>query len=135
MPVTLTWYDEPQRILLRQFIGKWTVNEYLADQDAVRQIFTSTPDRIDVLLDLLTADHFLPPNVMSHVQQIVQDASYSFPNWGLAVFISKWRMNQVLYSIGSRVSREYRQHVRLTASYEDALRLIAADRQAITTRS
>lgn len=133
MPVTIDWYDEPQRILVQRFIDYWTLNEYFATQPDVERFFRSTTDRVDVLLDLLTAKHFLPPNVMLYVQQIVKQASFSYPNWGLAVFISTWRMNQMLYNIGSRISREYRQHVRLCPSYEEALALIAADRQAAQT--
>ncbi len=135
MPVTIDWYDKSQRILVQKFIDHWTMNEYFATQPDVEQFFKSTSERVDVLLDLLNARHFLPPNVMFYVQQIVKQASFNYPNWGLAVFISTWRMNQTLYNIGSRVSRDYRQHVRLCPSYEEALALIATDRQVASTIS
>ncbi len=133
MPITLTWYDETQKILVQRFTGHWTMNEYFALKPDSERFFNSTPERVDVMLDMLEAKHFLPPNVMMYVQEIVKNADFSYPNWGLAVFISTWRMNQVLYNIGCRVSREYRQHVRITDSYEQALSLIATDRQAAST--
>lgn len=129
MPVIARWYDESEHIIVQEYIGKWTVNEFFPSYNDVKRMFASTNQTIYVLLDQSQASHMMLPNIMIHVQNVVNLAKTGFQNWGLAIFVTQSHMNSMLYNVGMKISAVYREKVRICRTTQEALEIICLHRQ------
>lgn len=124
--IAVEWLDEPQRILLWVFEGKWGWNEFYESMTIAHQMIRDAkPDRVDIVALFLTSPN-LPPNVISNIKQV---SLKSPENWLLTVIVGAGPFINTMVSIGRRANKNLADKYAVAATIEDALQLIDTQRQ------
>ena len=125
--IVAEWFDENQRILLWVFEGKWGWEEFYESKDIAHQLIRdASPDRVDIVALFVTSPS-LPPNAISNIKQI---SLQSPENWLLTVIVGAGAFINTMVSIGRRANRNLADKYAIAGTMEDALALIAEQRQA-----
>lgn len=62
MSVTIRWYDDKKTILLTEYSGRWTLEEYHRMIDAAVELNQGIPHTVHRIVDFTTAENTLPRN-------------------------------------------------------------------------
>jgi hypothetical protein len=124
--IVAEWLDENQRILLWVFEGKWGWTEFYESMTIAHQMIRdAAPDRVDIVALFVTSPA-LPPNAISNIKQI---SLQSPENWLLTVIVGAGPFINTMVSIGRRANRNLADKYAVADTMEDALALIAEQRQ------
>lgn len=124
--IAVEWLEEKQRILLWVFEGKWGWTEFYESMTIAHQMIReAAPDRVDIVALFLTSPS-LPPNVISNIKQV---SLQSPENWLLTVIVGAGPFINAMVGIGRRANRNLADKYAIASTIEDALKLIAEQRQ------
>jgi hypothetical protein len=98
MPVTIH-YDIEHRIVIWEFEGAWTWEEYYAERDAVNTGVEAAAHRVDMIIDM-TRSYLLPPNLMSHAGSAARNAP---ENIGKTVFVGSNAIVRAFFQMFSKL--------------------------------
>lgn len=132
MPVTFTWYDKEQGLLLNKFVGRWTWQEVNEAMQNSYQMATEVI-RVDVLVDLQQSDYAIPQGTIRHLPRLANAATVNVPNWGISVIITDNRLVSILYGVASAVSIQVKHQYQLAKTTDEALRIIQQHREQALT--
>ncbi|MBL8155258.1 MAG: hypothetical protein JNM70_13825 [Anaerolineae bacterium] len=128
MAVQFTWYDRKHGIARYTFIGDWTWAEFYTtyvqaslECTVVRQEL----GRFDTIADL-SRNATIPANILSHITRIAERPRVES---NLVIFITDDRWLTALYTVAAQFSSRVARRYRMAASLEEALDIIARDRQ------
>ena len=128
--IAVEWLEEKQRILLWVFEGKWGWTEFYESMTIAHQMIReAAPDRVDIVALFLTSPS-LPPNVISNIKQV---SLQSPENWLLTVIVGAGPFINAMVGIGRRANRNLADKYAIASTIEDALKLIAEQRQSQKT--
>ena len=82
MPISVRFEDD-NHLVIWEFEGKWTWNDYYSKRDAVNQKIEETEHPVDMIVDI-SKGSVLPQNVLSHTGSAVRKAPQ---NIGIIVII------------------------------------------------
>jgi hypothetical protein len=125
MAVRVRWFNDAQTILVYEFEGNWTWDEFYPAYQRVLEMTRDIPHRIDVLLDLRRAGR-LPLNLLTHVRNI-SDKQTS--NAGLSVIVTNSQFIRAMYQTGCKFYNRIQHYFGVANSIEEALTLFEAARQ------
>ena len=83
MSVHVEWWDDDKRIILYEFSGKWTWEEFYPAYHESIQMMDSVDYKVNFIMDLLQSQH-IPPGALHHIKRA---ADFNHPNMGLAVYV------------------------------------------------
>jgi hypothetical protein len=127
MPIQVFWEDDAQTIVRYNFEGTWTWDElYPAYYQAIA-MEKSVTDRVDVILDMRDSGR-VPANALLHIKNISEKQP---PNIGLSIFVTTNAFVTSMYNMAIRVYSKVAYYFRITKTPEEALAMIAADRQPV----
>ncbi len=124
MPVRVSWFDEPQQIILYELEGVWTWDDFYPVYEKAIQMETAKTGRVDVILDM-RQNKTVPANALMHIKGI---ADRQPPNMGISVMVTSNRVIESLYNIGIRLYPSLDTYFDVTPSLEGALQIIDAAR-------
>ena len=123
--IAAEWLDEPKRILLWVFEGKWGWVEFYESMATAHQMIRdAAPDRVDIVALFVTSPS-LPPNAISNIKRI---SLQSPENWLLTVIVGAGPFINTMVSIGRRANKNLADKYAVADTMEDALRLIDQQR-------
>ncbi len=119
--ILLDW-DNPQRTIIRYtFEDPWTWEDYYATNIKRDQMFSSTDQVIDIILDFRLGKH-IPPQAVTHFRKA---ASWDSPQRGVVVVIG---VNVILQALANIMINVYPQAAskapRPARDLDDARRMI-----------
>lgn len=132
MAVNVRWYDESQHILLYDFKGVWTLEEFSSAIDEAKKLVEAESiTRLDIITDLIDSEQQKGMN-QGHVQ-VAMNRSYRIlpkEQFYLAVVASPHRFVSIMIDMMRRIYPPM-HHVRTANSVEDAMTVIQREREAM----
>jgi hypothetical protein len=125
MPVNICWFNENQTILVYEFTGNWTWNEFYPQYQQVMEMTRDIPHRIDVLLDMRRAGR-LPLNILTHVRNI---SDRQTANAGLSVIVTNSQFIRAMYQAGCKFYGGIQHYFGVATSIEEAIAMFEEARQ------
>lgn len=119
MPITLSWLDPEETILLTTFEGEWTYEEQLTSQRQQMALQESKPYTVHSITDL-TRSGPMPVGVLSHLPRTA--AIGTARNQGAAVVVGVKGLARHATEIFSQVY----SHVEIADTLEQALSVVEA---------
>jgi hypothetical protein len=98
MPVNIH-YDTENRIVIWEFIGSWTWEEYYAERGAVNTGIEAAGHRVDMIIDM-TKSRLLPKNLMTHAGSASRNAP---ENIGKTVFVGSNAILRAFFQMFSKL--------------------------------
>ena len=124
MPIEPIWVDDNHSIIMAEFSGSWTWDEYHEANRILREMAGTVEHRVDVITDL-SQSHGLPENNL--LANIGRGHNVEIPNLGIIVTVQPPRVIEALRPIVNQITgRENRFSVH---TLDDAYTLIAQSRQ------
>jgi hypothetical protein len=93
--IQLDWDDDQQTIIRYRFLHPWTWAEYYATDAQRDEMFNTSDQIIDIILDFSEGKH-IPDEAMTHLPKV---ASWDSPKRGVIIVIGVNRMLQTLANI------------------------------------
>lgn len=96
MPITIRWYDETKRIVLWEFEGKWTLDDFHAIHTRSHNLCMEVPHQpVIALIDMTRAHHSVPGNIFTSISARGRGKA---PNFDMAVVVSHSTLIKVFIS-------------------------------------
>jgi hypothetical protein len=129
MPIDVRWHDEHPSILIYDFHGAWTLEEFHGAIDEVVQLVDGFEGRLDIITDLIGAKH--PRSANTSAMQAAWGRSYKIMPEGyrLAVVVGAGLMLTFFIRTFGRIYTPISEHVRAANTFDEALQLILNDRK------
>jgi hypothetical protein len=125
MPIQVFWEDDAQTIFRYNFESTWTWDElYTAYYQAIA-MEKSVAHRVDVILDMRNSGR-VPANALLHIKNISEKQP---PNIGLSIFVTTNAFIGSMYTMAARVYGKVAHYFHIAKMPEEALGMIATDRQ------
>lgn len=128
MAVQFSWHDRKQGIARYDFINDWSWAEFYTtyvqaslECTLVRQQL----GRFDTIADL-TRNAAIPANILSHITRIAERPRVESH---LVIFVTEDRWLRALHTVAAQFSNRVARRYRMASSFEEALDIIARDRQ------
>ena len=121
MPVTYSWYNDNQTVLLVEFKQKWAWDDMYRVRDAV--LAESTGDnRVDVIADFSKTRH-VPPNAMTHGRKALEKMH---PNQGIQIFVGVPTMLKMMFDAAKTLMPQVivDANFAFADTFDEALRII-----------
>src|SRR5689334_22363637 len=105
MSVAIHWYDTEKTILVIEFAGKWTWEEFYVRQDEINLVLDDVEYDVDVITRSMDADatNFVPVNSLTHMPIVVRRAH---PRVRMAVLVTRSGLWLTMDTVLRRVSRQ-----------------------------
>lgn len=130
MPVRLNWFDAEETILLFEFEGRWTWEEFYITHAEFNRLLQARDYMVYTIIDLRNSGLYVPPNALTHTRNI---ADRQQPNAGITVFVSSNRFLQLLFKTGTTIHANFARYFRMVGTLDEAEALIAAEKAAEPT--
>jgi hypothetical protein len=123
MPVTVTWDNPSRTILLQQFSGRWTWDEfYRVTYDQTRHLMFSEPHTVHVIADI---EHSSYTTSMSGALTQVRNVALAYPdNWGALVLVNSHPFLTILMGLFKRTYPDLADRIFVAASRAEAYAII-----------
>lgn len=117
MTIRVSWLDDSRTVILREFEGKWTWDEFYRSQSEASAMLASVEHRVHQIFDFSQAQS-LPPNTLTHLR----NAGRNMPaNRGKSVVVTQNVFYQQMYRILNMVFPAVTRRVVLVETREAAL--------------
>jgi hypothetical protein len=122
MSVRVTWLDSSHTVIVREFEGAWTWDEYYTSQKQVSEMLLSVKHNVHQIFDF-TKSSALPSNTLSHLR----GSGRGMPtNRGRSVIVTQSNFYKHMYQLFDRLFPGVTQRVVLVATLEEALDKVRA---------
>jgi hypothetical protein len=123
MSVTVTWDNPNRTILLQQFSGRWTWDEfYRVTYDQTRHLMFSAPHTVHVIADI---EHSSYTTSMSGSLTQVRNVALAYPdNWGVLVLVNSHPFLTILMGVFNRTYPDLADRIFVAASRAEAYAII-----------
>lgn len=121
MPISVRWNEDEKRILIQEFVGKWSLDEYYESAQIVVDEVKSQNHTVHVIGDLRRSAS-IPPGILSarsFLERTTPD------NRGLIVIIGANSLLMMLIDIVRPVAPRFVNNLFFASSMEAALQMIA----------
>jgi hypothetical protein len=128
MAVQFSWYDRKRGIARYDFVGSWTWAEFYATyvQASLEcTLMRQQLGRFDTIADL-TCNVAISANILSHITRVAERPRVESD---LVIFVTEDRWLNALYTVAAQFSNRVARRYRMASSFEEALDIIARDRQ------
>jgi hypothetical protein len=117
MSVRVTWLDSSHTVIVREFEGAWTWDEYYASQQQVSEMLLSVRYNVHQIFDF-TRSSALPSNTLSHLRS----SGRGMPtNRGRSVIVTQSNFYKHMYNLFDHLFPGVTQRVVLVSTIEEAL--------------
>lgn len=122
MTVTMRWFNDEHKIILFDFAGNWTWDEYQTAYDQSKPLLESVNYKVDFILETRNSRN-IPYGAIGRLRQAAEKAH---PNAGIRVFVGVPKIHQ---SLGQLFTSLYpgtaaKYPFRFAETVEEAVRLI-----------
>lgn len=128
MPVAIRFEDE-NRLVIWEFSGNWTWNEYYEQRNAVNATIEASPHIVNMIIDL-TNSNILPTNVLSNARS----ATRTIPtNLGKTIFVGTNALLRSFFNMFKQVSGAVSRkagNYHMVATLDEAYALLKKQDQA-----
>jgi hypothetical protein len=123
MPVMVTWDNPGRSILLHQFSGRWTWDEfYRVTYQQTRHLMFSTPNTVHIIADI---DESSYTTSMSGALTQVQNIAFAYPdNWGVLILVDAHPFLKILMDLFKRNHPDLAERIFVAASRNEAYEII-----------
>ena len=129
MTMRMYWSNDADGILMWEFIGDWTWDEYHNHtQMLVTMSKASGFKRIDIIVDM-TQSGAMPSGIISNVLAGNPNQSVDTGGWGLTVVVGGGVLVRTMLNILRGLSSVIREHYTLANSIAEAKQFIARQRK------
>ena len=125
MPVTLSWFDDQQTILLFKFEGEWTWEEFYKLDEPTWDLIACANYRIDILMDWSQIKRF-PLGMMNALHRSGEDVTPK--DEGMVVSIGGPYFIKMMYGIFRRLYPKAVTVYRLVDTLDEATHLLEDER-------
>jgi hypothetical protein len=121
MPIQLFWDNDDKTILIQQYEGRWTVEDYYGLVDDFSVKCAEVPHTVHVIANLIGSS--MPPGQMlSGIQYALKKYP---PNTGVLVYVKMNRVMNMFLELARQLSPRFAQFVYAADTLEEARQLIA----------
>lgn len=125
MPITVSWYDDEKRIVLREMRGNWDWEDFYTSQTMINDMLQQVPHVVDQIIDTRKASA-MPQSALTHFRS----ASKNVPeNAGIRVVVGSNAFYQMIFKILKNVFPNVAENVILLPDMDAALKHIAEKRR------
>ncbi|NDJ62520.1 MAG: hypothetical protein GYB67_15435 [Chloroflexi bacterium] len=125
MPVNVYWRDTEQTIMCFDCIGRWTWKELIDATHTSYDMADSVPHRVDAVVNL-TDGRYLPGGAFGQINTLARRGR---DNWQLGVIVGANQVVKAMITMFKQLYSESGQHFVFAETVDDALALIAAQRE------
>lgn len=131
MPIAIDWHPDLPKVILYRFAEHWTWDEFHQAFGRSLELAAERPgERYDVIGDFSNAPMLPPGSGISHVYSAFRRTP---ANCGLTVVITTSRFIRAMVEVMYKVHPDTRLRFAIAPTAEDAWRLIAQQRAALTS--
>jgi hypothetical protein len=94
MPVSV-YYENDDQVVIWQFEGNWTWEEYYTQRNVVNQHIANSPHTVDMIIDM-TRSKLLPSNLLTHAGSAARNAP---ANIGKTIFVGENAILKAFFAI------------------------------------
>ena len=122
MPIKPMWDNEEKTIMRIDFIGEFTVDEYVA---GVREQ-TAMLDSVDHKVDFISyvADISLPKDTLANLAKLTDTPALTHPNAGIVVTVGDSRFVEIMGNIFGKVGGQQAGKLVFASTLEEAYEII-----------
>jgi hypothetical protein len=121
MPISVRWNEAEKRIVIQEFVGKWSLEEYYESAQIVVDEVKSQSHIVHIIGDLRNSAS-IPPGILGARSFLERTTP---PNRGLIVVVGANSLLMMLIDIVRPVAPRFVNNLYFSSSPEDAFRLIA----------
>jgi hypothetical protein len=123
MPVTVRWYDDAHTIILYEFSGKWTWDEFYPIYEQAYEMITGIDGKVHSICMPMDDDArgHVPVGALTHIPSIIRKTP---SNGGIAAVITQGRFWRTMDSMIGKMLPAYRNNVAFVKSLDEALERI-----------
>ena len=128
MAITVRWADETKRVLLQEFNGTWTWDDYDRMVDTMWVMIRSVAHKVNIVGDI----RYTAPQHNKCAMMHFQRAYYGIPdNVGKIIVVGKGFFATKLFRMMLDMYRPMRQRVVFAASFDEALHVANGSLEAL----
>ncbi|NDJ54529.1 MAG: hypothetical protein GYB68_15790 [Chloroflexi bacterium] len=86
MKVSVDWYDQNRRIMLKRYVGRWDWPSFVKAQTTPEGLLDSVSHPVSVIID--AQDYEIPPEILTKLPQIAQSRIAKHPNLAHVIIVS-----------------------------------------------
>jgi len=120
MPITVSWYDENERIVLEHVAGDFTLDEFFIMADECEELCMQKDYTVDVILDMTDSGR-APRNPMAGVRYARKKMT---PNQRMVIFVNPDTFVRTLIRMSERMRITSSDQIKIAHSVSEALGLI-----------
>lgn len=117
MPVHVSWVDTSRTVILREFTGNWTWDEFYRSQDEARTMLDAVTYTVHQIFDFSHTQN-LPPNALSHLSRSARNMP---ANRGKSIVITENNFYRQMYGLFARLFPTLNQRVVLVTNRDQAM--------------
>lgn len=128
MPIQTDWYNAEQTIIIQQFLGDWTVDDYITNIETTRALVDSVRHTVHIITDM-THQSMPPVKVLTAnrwVESHVQD------NVGVKVLVNAGHFIENLVRLSRPVMPRTFRDTYFARSVDEALQIIERESSGST---
>lgn len=126
MAVQVSWDTEMEAVILYEFIGKWTWQEFLLGfEQEIEMAATLNGREYDVIGDTSEGPHLPGGSGITHIYSIFR----RYPaNWGVTMIVTHSSFIRAMYKVGARVHPDAKNAFVIVGDIDEAREHIRARR-------
>ncbi len=131
MTVTVTWDSELEDVILYQFIGEWTWQEFLLGfEEEIRMTQSLHGRRYDVIGDTTEGSVLPGGSGLTHIYSVYR----RYPkNWGITIIVTQGSFIRAMYKVGERIHPDTKNAFVIVPNLEKARATIRERRIELVT--
>jgi hypothetical protein len=126
----ISYWDNPEKtILVYQFEGEWTWDDFYTVFEQVKAAIAPLPHVVNFICHYPTSYLYIPPNILSQIRRIHQDTP---ANIGVTVVVGGSTAAATIYNIIKRIYPAIAERYFLVGTMEQARALLQARQSCIS---
>jgi hypothetical protein len=123
MSVSSYWDNPEKTIMVYEFDGEWTWEEFYSVFEQVKKVIHPLPHVVNFICRYPTSYLYIPPNILSQIRRIYQDVPN---NIGVTAVVGGSTAAMTVYDIIKRIYPVIAEHFILVGTMEQARTLLQA---------
>lgn len=123
MPITVSWYDDRQQVILQRYDGRWSWQELSMAAAKVREMTGAVPHSVILFVDMSNSNQIPQGNVLSYGRDVFNMMPRNMVH---IVVAAQSQVIEVFANLVIQMLPMWRNRVQFAKTAADADRMIAA---------
>ena len=117
MPITVTWHDEQERILLEIFEGEWGLDDYMQMVDTAASLLSQKDHEVDIVVDFSNSK-VVPREIVTGARYAEKRVPH---NQGTVIFVNAGALISTYVGISKRLGFKASSRLENASSVDEAI--------------